>query len=491
MAKEILGIRHILGLKVKDLRTSKNLSYLDLSKETGLSVSYLSEIEKGKKYPKGDKILSLAKALGVDYDYLVSLKVSKKLEPIVDLVNSDFFKDFPLELFGMEAQKVIEILSVAPEKLNAFVKSIQQIARNYEMNNEQFYQAALRSYQEINGNYFSEIENKVSQFKDEFGIDTAPTSKDELVEILKSYFNISVDFESLGGETILKHVRSHYNSKNKILKINNGLTTAQETFLLGRELAFAYLELKNRPLETPPQTNYSFESLLNNYKASYFSAALIIEEGALIKDVRQLSGLEKWDSNFLPELLKKYNATPEMLMQRLTNLLPRHFNLKNLFFLRFVGRPDKDYYKLSKELHLNKIHSPHTNEINEHYCRRWMALKIMDRVKDKVEKNEDVVLSEAQISNYWQTDQEYLVLTLSFPNASKHEYVISISIGFQIDNQLKSNVNFLKDPQVPNLTVHTTCERCNVSDCLERKSPPFVYNQEQRSIAVNRALEKM
>jgi hypothetical protein len=31
---------------------------------------YVHDIETGKKFPKADKILALAKALGVDYDYL-------------------------------------------------------------------------------------------------------------------------------------------------------------------------------------------------------------------------------------------------------------------------------------------------------------------------------------------------------------------------------------------------------------------------------------
>ena len=52
-------IRLIFGLKLKQIRTEKNLSLFGLAKITGLSKSYLNEIEKGKKYPKRDKILVL------------------------------------------------------------------------------------------------------------------------------------------------------------------------------------------------------------------------------------------------------------------------------------------------------------------------------------------------------------------------------------------------------------------------------------------------
>ena len=48
--------RIIFGLKVKQLRLEKNLSFAELAEKTGMSISYLNEIEKGKKYPKEDKI---------------------------------------------------------------------------------------------------------------------------------------------------------------------------------------------------------------------------------------------------------------------------------------------------------------------------------------------------------------------------------------------------------------------------------------------------
>jgi transcriptional regulator with XRE-family HTH domain len=49
-------IKLILGLALKHVRT-KIFLYLHLAKITELSKSYLNEIEKGKKYPKTDKII--------------------------------------------------------------------------------------------------------------------------------------------------------------------------------------------------------------------------------------------------------------------------------------------------------------------------------------------------------------------------------------------------------------------------------------------------
>lgn len=490
MAKEILGIRHILGLKVKDLRLSKGLSYQDLSTKTGLSISYLSEIEKGKKYPKGDKILSLATALDVEYDYLVSLKVSKRMEPLVNMINSEFLKEFPLEMYGLDVQKVLQVLSDAPEKLNAFVNSITQIARNYEMTKEHFYHASLRSYQELNDNYFQDLESATRQFREEFSLASENIKQEELVEILKEYFDILVDFEKLSNQDVLKNVRSYLHPDKQVLHINKGLKDSQINFLLGRELAYAYLELTQRPLETPPQNNYTFEVLLNNYKASYFSAALLIDQDSLVSDLKSLGTLEHWNNRFLIELLQKYNATPEMLMQRLTNLLPKFFNIKNLFFLRFVGNPSEDEYQLTKELHLHKMHTPHSNELNEHYCRRWLALKIMGGNREQNSSSSDVI-ADAQISHYWQTKDEYLIISLAFPNASNASEMISISIGFFIDKQLAKTLPFLGEERLPKVTVHTTCERCSLPDCNERKSPSIILSKLDRQAQINQALESI
>ena len=48
--------RLIFGIKVQMLRKSLGLSFADLSEVSGLSISYLNEIEKDKKYPKEDKL---------------------------------------------------------------------------------------------------------------------------------------------------------------------------------------------------------------------------------------------------------------------------------------------------------------------------------------------------------------------------------------------------------------------------------------------------
>src|ERR1035437_7138098 len=91
------NIRLIFGLKLKQLRQDKNLSLAELSEKSGLSISYLNEVEKGKKYPKADKIAELSHALDIPYDKLVSIKLSKNLAPVAQILTSNILKDLPLE----------------------------------------------------------------------------------------------------------------------------------------------------------------------------------------------------------------------------------------------------------------------------------------------------------------------------------------------------------------------------------------------------------
>mgnify|MGYP000477306736 CR=1 FL=1 len=131
------NIRLIFGLKLRQLRQKKGLSPKALSQLSGVSVSYLNEIEKGKKYPKTDKILLLSESLDVPYDHLVSLKLDKNLAPIGEILQSKILKEIPLELFGIKENNLIDIIANAPAKVNAFISTIIKIAQNLAGKEEQ------------------------------------------------------------------------------------------------------------------------------------------------------------------------------------------------------------------------------------------------------------------------------------------------------------------------------------------------------------------
>jgi len=51
-------LRFVLGLKLKSLRQEQGAPLKLVAARSGLSISYLSEIEKGKKYPTPEKLIA-------------------------------------------------------------------------------------------------------------------------------------------------------------------------------------------------------------------------------------------------------------------------------------------------------------------------------------------------------------------------------------------------------------------------------------------------
>ena len=482
-------IKLILGFKVRYLRQQQELSYKELSKKTGLSTSYLNDIEKGKRYPKPDKITTLATALGVDYNYMVATNASKKLQPIIDLLTSKFFKLFPLEDFGISLDKLIELFTQTPDRVNAFISTVFKIARNYQVGEEQFYLEALRSYQDMHNNHFPELEKATQQFKKEYSIKgKLPFTVGFLEEQLLEIYSIEVDKTTLAGQENLQHIRSYYSQDKQILYLKKGLLEAQENFLLARELGFQYLGLTERPYETTIINVDSFEKLLNNYKASHFAAALLMEEQKIVKDIQKLSRENTWQPDLILDLLKKYNVTAEMFLQRLTNILPHHFGLEDLFFIRLTGSEDLQTFQMTKDLHLSQLHSPYNNELDEHYCNRWVSITSIKELRFL--KNAPVI-ADAQISKYWNTDKEYLCISLAKPSFQNPKRGASVTLGLLVTPQLKGFLNFISDPNLKYREVHTTCARCGISDCEARVASPLIIEQEDLEKAVIQSLGEL
>jgi hypothetical protein len=78
------------------------------------------------------------------------------------------------------------------------------------------------------------------------------------------------------------------------------------------------------------------------------------------------------------ELMNQFNVSPESFYQRLTNILPKDFQLKNLFFLRLSHKIGAESYQIKKELHITHQQEPRANEMNEHYCRRWISIRTIE-----------------------------------------------------------------------------------------------------------------
>lgn len=482
-------IRLIFGLKLKQIRTEKNLSLFGLAKLTGLSKSYLNEIEKGKKYPKTDKIAILAENLEVPYDHLVSLKLDKNLAPIGEILQSKILKEIPLDLFGIKENNLIDIIANAPAKVNAFISTIIKIAQNYNLTRESFFLAALRSYQEAHNNYFDDIEDSVEKFAKSYQIDLSKkiTSKD-LEEVLIEEFNYNIDTEELSKHKNLIELRNIYIPNKNTLLLSTEISEAQKTFIYAKEIAYNFLKIENR-LYTFPWINFeSFDQVLHNFIASYFAGALIIPKKNLVTQLKDLFTQKDWQPLRLHKIIKSYNCSDETFYQRLTNILPKVFNIKNLFFLRFTHKENSDSYRLSKELHITQQQAPHANRNQEHYCRRWVSLKTIQDFKNSQQEKSS---SGIQISSYESSSNQYLVLSAANKDPFKKGIYRSISIGMLLSPHLKRKLQFLKEDTFEKQLVGVTCETCTVKNCTERVAEPWKLSKQERYKEVEETVQNI
>jgi hypothetical protein len=219
--------------------------------------------------------------------------------------------------------------------------------------------------------------------------------------------------------------------------------------------------------------------VLNNFRASYFAGALLLEEETLVRDLQLLFAAPTWDESQWLGLLIRYSVSPEMFMQRLTNLLPRHFGLQSLFFLRFDQANAAAPYILTKEMHLSRLHNPHGNELHEHYCRRWISLRLLADMRLQATSTAPAVAIGVQRSRYYGTDNEYICLTLARA-ATAAEPAVSVTVGLLCDENLQRTVGFIADPAIPLRIVNETCERCPIPDCEVRAAAPVEIERQQQ-----------
>jgi predicted transcriptional regulator/DNA-binding XRE family transcriptional regulator len=471
-------IKLIFGLKLKQARTNKNLSLFGLAKITDLSKSYLNEIEKGKKYPKTDKIILLSEKLDVSYDHMVSLKLDNNLAPIGEILKSGILKEIPLEIFGIQENDLIDIIANAPAKVNAFISTIIEIAQHYNLTRESFFLAALRSYQEAHNNYFEDLELKVLQFSKAFhiNIDTK-ISIEELSAILIEEYGYTIQEIVFSEQEELGDLRSIFVPKSKTLLLSLDIDEPQKAFILAKEIAYNYLEITERLFTFSWIKFENFDQVLNNFYASYFAGALLIPRQQLIDELNLFLLKTDPKPQEMIQLMGKFNVSPESFYQRLTNILPKDFQLKNLFFLRLSHKIGADTYQIKKELHITNQQEPHANEMNEHYCRRWVSIKTIENAMKQNKSH----FFDAQISRYDNSSNEYLVFSSATLDPFKKDCFRSISVGILITPSVKKKFKFIDNKSLQKQIVGVTCETCAVKNCLERASPPIQLQQKIRN----------
>ena len=490
MSIDLINI--IFGMKIRQARTDANLTLSEFAAQAELSPSYVTEIEKGRKYPRADKILKMAQVLGRDYDSLVSIKLDPSMAYLESTLSSSILRNFPFQEFGLGAEDLVNLLTREPDKASALLHAILEIGRRYALTEEQFLRAALRSYQEIRENYFPSLEEAAVSFRQQFGEQyqftaTTPISRRTLETILQEVYGYVIDTTLIQEHPELGKYRTvFFQGKQPRLLINPALYERQARFLLARELGYQFLGLTERSTTSTPDQIQSFQQILNDFKAAYFAGAVLMPRTAVLDDLQRFFNLPTWDPRPLEQMLTAYHVTPEMLLYRFSELIPQFFGIK-LHFLRFHHTRGSRTYQLIKQLNMNRLLVPSGIGLHEHHCRRWLSIRLLQELEEHITEQAvqnltmDDVPAGVQMSEFLDSRDRFLCIGFARPLVLSPNVNSSVIVGFRVDAELKNIIRFMDDPAIPQRIINETCERCPLTaeQCQMRAVTPVLLEAQQ------------
>jgi XRE family transcriptional regulator, fatty acid utilization regulator len=474
----------LLGIKIKKLRQEKGLTLSEFAAKAELSVSYLSEIEQGKKHPKLEKMISIAKGLGLSYNELAHLELNDNR---FNNFHMSLLESFPFQNFGITAKDILKLINNSDNNLAAFIRTLYEVVKMYDTKKDFFLLTALRSLQIMHKNHFEIIENKAEAFM--YGYDhffeKGKSLYDSYAQILTEDYNYTIKDINIDVQKDLRLFRTIFiNQKHPKLFINTQLNQKQRQYILAKELGYITLKLKNRPKTAPEIEMDSFDRVLSNFQSGYFAGALLLRKEKVEKDLRKLFSKKRWDEGLFWSLVNKYDVTPESFFHRVSQLLPTCFGIDKLFYLRLHHKKDSHTFSMTKELNFTEDFNPDHFQ-KEHYCRRWTPIKLLSEFST-TDAPFKLTAERMQIAG---TDRNYFVISYAHASSIRKDTDVSFTLGFQIDENAKATVKCWNDDKLTQRVVQESCQRCAFSDadCSDRVAPPtLVIRDKEKAITKER-----
>ncbi len=503
---------------LKRRRKERNFSRFDVSERAGISPSFYSELETGRKAASGETLRRVTKALDMSLDELQSDRYDAALEALLD------FQDPTIAI-----KEGIELLDKAPHLAKAIPRLLTNVARVSDRGSkkEVIYPILLRDFQEENLNHFPDLEHEARAFLDEHPPRGISPDRHDLQGILRYVYKYTLKTDHDFHERQYQHlpiIRSMQlrQGKHHHLLLNRNLLESQKAFELAKEIAYnlPFLRTKetllNRAPTSPRVGIHSYTQILNEFKASYFAGALLMPQHALETDIAAFFAATTCEKERLWTMLTTYNVTPEMLLHRLTEILPgKRFGIKKLHFLRFqhdrtVQQAPQDWrvFSLTKLLNLTSLPFPYGESSSEKYCRRYNAIQALREMRQALETGgvtehefyhrPMIRVQRSRFVNEAYRDQRYLCITMARPLELQPNLLSSVSVGFVIDDHFKHTVRFWNDTATIEPVGHDvvevghTCQRCPLSmaECADRAAEAVIFREEQRGKEMTRLLRE-
>jgi transcriptional regulator with XRE-family HTH domain len=92
-------LRDVLGQRIKFFRLRRQFSQANLAEKAGISITFLSNIERGNNFPQAGTLCSLAKALDVEvWELFRPEEAPDGRDSLIDRISGDFIKQVNLAM---------------------------------------------------------------------------------------------------------------------------------------------------------------------------------------------------------------------------------------------------------------------------------------------------------------------------------------------------------------------------------------------------------
>jgi len=99
-------LRKKVGKNIKFYRFRKQLSQADLAEKAQISITSLSDIERGNNFPQAKTLCNLAQALDVEVWSLFRGEVSDEQNPLLEHFSEDFSKHINIAIETVRKQYI-------------------------------------------------------------------------------------------------------------------------------------------------------------------------------------------------------------------------------------------------------------------------------------------------------------------------------------------------------------------------------------------------
>ena len=454
-----------IGSRIRKERRSKGLSQSVLSKNLGISASYLNLLESGRRTITVPLLIKIGNELSLSLKDLTVESNKRILSDVMEVLSNDIFDD--LDITNLETTEFISNntnIAKALITLNDSYKSLREDMQNRlekmdvestikEKKSSRLPVEIVSDFLQENKNYFDSLERKAEELRDKIGLRFGPgigSTEIKFTSYLKSEYN--VDIKIVPPEDDQKSVKKYDSSKN-ILYLSEMLTYTTRNFHLAYQIA--YFDAQKLIDEIIQKNKFYSEEVIPLVKISlmnYFSAALIMPYDDFLESAKKY----KYDVEIL---MHHYASSFEQITHRLTNLqrpgnegVPFHFLKTDI-----AGN-------VSKRFSLSGIHIPRHGGS----CPRWnvyIAFLNPGKIHPQISRMPDGKVYFC-IARAFEKGIEKYGMPKSF-----------VSIGLGCDMQYAKELTYTEGMDLENKNLETpigvSCRICPRVDCQQRAFPPI------------------